>query len=243
MFSGRDLGSGGTAPTDTMDVELTHRPAYTHLIVELEAGEAIVAEPGAMVGHDSNVTVDTTTSRDGILRSAKSMLGGESLLANEFTAEGGPGTVTFAPPTPGDVMYHELDDETLYAKDGAFLAASPEVDIDSELGGLKSMLGGASLTPLALKGTGTALIDAYGGLERIDLDDGETYVLDNEHLVAWDDSVDFETKKVGGLKSTILGGEGLVFEFSGPGTAWYQTRDLDGFVSMIQEMLPGNTQN
>jgi len=224
----------------SMNTEFTHRPSYTHLTVELDAGESVVAEPGAMVGHSSNVAVETSTSRDGLLSSAKSMLGGESMFANEFVAEGGPGTVTLAPSTPGDVMEHELDDETLYTTDGAFLAATPGVDIDSELGGLKSMLGEASLTPLALKGTGTAFVDAYGGLERLDLDAGESYVLDNEHLVAWDDSVDFETRSVGSLKSAVLGGEGLVFEFTGPGTAWYQTRDLDAFVSVLQPRMPSN---
>ncbi|MGM0372676.1 MAG: TIGR00266 family protein, partial [Halobacteriota archaeon] len=128
--------------------------------------------------------------------------------------------------------------ETLYAADGAFLAATPGIDIDSELGGLKSVLGEAGLTPLALKGTGSVFIDAYGGLERIDLDPGESYVLDNEHLIAWDSEIDFSTRTVGGLKSTLLGGEGLVFEFTGPGTAWYQTRDLDAFVSSIAPRLP-----
>jgi uncharacterized protein (TIGR00266 family) len=226
-----------------MDAELTHRPSYTHLIVTLEEDESIRAEPGAMVGHSANVAVETTTSRDGLLSSAKSMLGGESMFANEFVAEDGPGRVTFAPPSPGDVMEHELDGETLYATDGAFLAATSGVDIDSELGGLKSMLGEASLTPLALKGTGSAFIEAYGGLERIDLERGESYVLDNEHLVAWDDSIDFETRSVGGLKASLLGGEGLVFEFTGPGTAWYQTRDLDAFVSVLAPRLPNNNAN
>ncbi|MDZ7688306.1 MAG: TIGR00266 family protein [Halobacteriales archaeon] len=227
-----------------METELTHRPSYAHLIVKLDAGESVIAEPGAMVGHSPNVSVDTTTSRDGLISSAKSLLGGESMFANEFTAKDGPGQVTLAPPAPGDVMEHELNDETLYATDGAFLAATPGIDIDSELGGLRSMLGEASLTPLALKGTGSAFINAYGGLESIELDAGESYVLDNENLIAWDDTVDFSTKRVGGLKSTLLSGEGLVFEFTGPGTAWYQTRDLDGFVSLIQTMMPNsnNTQ-
>ncbi|WP_251343609.1 TIGR00266 family protein [Haloplanus halophilus] len=221
-----------------MQTEFSHRPSYTHLTVELDDGESIIAEPGAMVGHSPTVSIETSTSRDGLLSSAKSMLGGESMFANEFVAEGGSGTVTLAPSAPGDVMEHELDDETLYTTDGAFLAATPGIDIDSELGGLKSMLGEASLTPLALKGSGTVFVDAYGGLERLDLDAGESYVLDNEHLIAWDDTVDFETRSVGGLKSSLFGGEGLVFEFTGPGTAWYQTRDLDAFVSVIQPRLP-----
>lgn len=221
-----------------MDAEFTHRPSYTHLIITLEAGESIIAEPGAMLGHSSNVTMETGTSRDGILSSAKSLLGGESIFANEFVAEGGPGKVSFAPPSPGDVMAHELNDETLYSTDGAFLAATEDVDIDSELGGIKSLLGEASLTPLALKGTGTAYIDAYGGLEKLELAAGESYVLDNEHLIAWDDTIEFSTKRVGGLKSTLLGGEGLVFEFTGPGTAWYQTRDMDAFVSQLAPRMP-----
>lgn len=226
-----------------MDATFSHRPSYTHLIVQLREGESILAEPGAMVGYSSSVVVETTTSRDGLLSSAKSLLGGESMLANQFTAEDGPGRVTLAPPTPGDVMEHELDGETLYATDGAFLAATPDVDIDSELGGIKSMLGGASLTPLALKGTGSVFLDAYGGLESIELEAGESYTLDNEHLVAWDDSIEFDIERIGGLKSSLLSGEGIVFEFTGPGTAWYQTRDLDGFVNVLAPKLPSSNDS
>lgn len=224
-----------------MDAELTHQPSYTQLIVHLDPGESIRAEPGAMVGHSESIAVETTTSRDGLLSSAKSMLGGESMFANEFVAENAPGRVMLAPGTPGDVMEHELQNETLYATDGSFLAATSGIDIDSELGGLKSMLGEASLMPLALKGSGSVFIDTYGGLDRIDLDQGESFVIDNENLVAWDDTIDFSTRTVGGLKSTLLSGEGLVFEFTGPGTAWYQTRDLNTFVSRIAPQLPNGT--
>ena len=139
-------------------------------------------------------------------------------------------------------MAHELHDETLYTVDGAFLAATGDIDIDAELGGLKSMLGEASLTPLALKGTGTAFVDAYGGLAKLELDAGESYVLDNEHLIAWDDEIEYSIERVGGLKSTLLSGEGLVFEFTGPGTAWYQTRDLDALVSVLAPRLPSQQQ-
>lgn len=222
-----------------MDYEFSHRPSYTHLKITLERGESIVAEPGAMVGHSPTISVETGTSRDGLLSSAKSMLGGESMFTNEFIAEDGPGTVTLAPPTPGDVMSHDLENETLYSTDGAFVAATKGIDIDSEVGGLKSILGEASLVPLALKGTGTAFIDAYGGLEKLELAAGESYILDNEHLIAWDDQIEYSTRRVGDLKSTLLSGEGLVFEFTGPGTAWYQTRDMDSLVEILASRLPG----
>jgi uncharacterized protein (TIGR00266 family) len=222
-----------------MDYKFSHRPSYTHLKITLQRGESIIAEPGAMVGHSPTISVETGTSRDGLLSSAKSMLGGESMFTNEFIAEDGPGTVTLAPPTPGDVMPQELENETLYSTDGAFVAATDGIDIDSEVGGLKSMLGEASLMPLALKGTGTAFIDAYGGLEKLELAAGESYVLDNEHLIAWDNEIEYSTRRVGGLKSTLLSGEGLVFEFTGPGTAWYQTRDMDSLVEILAPRMPG----
>jgi uncharacterized protein (TIGR00266 family) len=221
-----------------MQVAITHRPSYAHLVVDLDVGESILAEPGAMVSHDPEVSIETSTTRDGLLSSAKSLLGGESLFANEFVAEDGPGTVTFAPPTPGDVRQHDLRGETLYAVDGAFLAADPGLDIDSEFGGLKSMLAGASITPLALSGTGSVFLEAFGGIERVDLDRGDAYVVDNEHVVAWEESVEFGARRVGGLKSTLLSGEGIVMEFDGPGSVWYQTRGLDTFTSAIAEALP-----
>ena len=221
-----------------MDYEFSHRPSYTHLTVSLQQGESIIAEPGAMVGHSTTVDVETETSRDGLLSSAKSMLGGESLFTNTFVAREGPGQVTLAPPTPGDVMAHELRNETLYSTDGAFVAGTEGIDIDSEVGGLKSMLSGAGITPLALKGSGTVFIDAYGGLEKLELAAGESYVLDNEHLIAWDDTIEYSTRRVGDLKSTLLSGEGLVFEFTGPGTAWYQTRDMNSLVEVIAPRLP-----
>lgn len=223
-----------------MEVEFKHRPSYTHLVVELRSGESVLAEPGALVGHSPNVAVETKTSRDGLVSSAKSMLGGESVFINEFVAEDGPGEVELSPPTPGDVMEHQLEDETLYAADGSFLAASDGIDVDSEIGGIKSMIGGAGLTPLALKGSGTVFVDAYGGLEALELKSGESYTLDNANLVAWDDTVEFNTRKVGGLKSSLLSGEGLVFDFEGPGQAWYQTRDFDALADSLQPYLPNN---
>lgn len=131
-------------------------------------------------------------------------------------------------------MEHELDGETLYATDGGFLAATPGVDIDSEFGGLKSLLGEASPTPLVLTGSGTAFVTASGGLRRLELGAGESYALDDQHLVAWDDRVDFETRRVGGLKSTLPGGEGLVLEFHRP---------RDGVVSDATPARPSPPSN
>jgi len=74
-----------------MDYEFSHRPSYTHLTVSFQQGKSIIAEPDAMVGHSTTVTVETETSRDGLLSSAKSMLGGalSSSVSNEQAVENG----------------------------------------------------------------------------------------------------------------------------------------------------------
>ncbi|MFW6003920.1 MAG: TIGR00266 family protein [Halanaeroarchaeum sp.] len=224
-----------------MDYAFTHQPSYTHLVVDLDPGETVRAEPGAMVSHSAAIDVSATTSRDGVLKSVKSVFGGESFFAAEFTAADEPGRVTLAPGVPGDVQHHELAGGKLYAVDGAFLASGPDVDIDAEFGGLKSVLAGASLTPLALSGTGPVFLDAFGGIEQVDLAAGERYVVDNDHVVAWEETVDFDATLAGGITSAALSGEGLVMEFTGPGSVWYQTRGREAFVEAIVDLLP--TQN
>ncbi len=42
-----------------------------------------------------------------------------------------------------------------------------------------------------------------------------------------DESVEFNAHRVGGLKKTMLSGEGYVVTFTGPGTVYLQTRDYD----------------
>lgn len=103
----------------------------------------------------------------------------------------------------------------------------------------KSMLAGANITPLTLEGTGDVLVEAFGGLETVEREAGETYHVDNENVVAWEGSVDFDVNRPGGMKSMLLSGERLAFEFSGPGTVWYQTRGLSAFASAVAEVLPG----
>jgi len=102
------------------------------------------------------------------------------------------------------------------------------------------MLAGASITPLALRGTGDVFVEAFGGIETVDLDRGESYVVDNEHVLAWEGGVEFDARRVGDLKSTFLSGEGIVMEFTGPGTVWYQTRGLDTFTEAILDGIPGD---
>jgi len=224
-----------------MEHEIRHRPSYALLDVSLDPGERITAEAGAMVSHTASVDIETKKGSDSIFQSLKtSVLGGESFFRNTFSAPDG-GSVTLAPPLPGDIVPYELADETIYVQSGSYLAADSDMAIDTAFGGSKSFFGGEGLFLLELTGSGPAYFASYGAVEPIELDAGETHVVDTGHIVAFTEETEWSVRKVGGLKSTLLSGEGLVCEFSGPATVWLQSRSQDAFLSWLIPQLP--TQN
>lgn len=221
-----------------MQYEISGEAGFADVTIELDQGERITAEPGAMISYSDGISMETGTSGGGILGSAKRMMGGESLFQNTFVANQS-GTVTLAPAMPGDIIPKQLNGQKLYAQSGAFLGGEPGVDVSSKMKGAKSFFRGKGLFLLELSGAGTAFLDTYGAVKEVTLEPGERYTVDTGHIVAFDDSVSYTTHKVGGLKGRLFSGEGRVSEFSGPGTVWIQNRDLGAFAGKIAEELPG----
>lgn len=225
-----------------MDHDIRYRPSFALLVLDLAAGEAVRAEAGAMVSHSEGVSVETGAS-GGLLGSIKrTVLGGESFFQNTFTADR-QGQVTLAPPLPGDVVRHELAGERLLVQSGSFLATDADVEMDTAFGGAKTFFGNEGLFLLELSGTGAAFLSSYGAIHEVDLADGERYTVDTGHVVAFEETADFSVDRVGGLKSTLFSGEGLVCRFSGPGRVWLQSRSQDAFLAWLIPKLPSRTQD
>ena len=72
-----------------------------------------------------------------------------------------------------------------------------------------------------------------GGIIQKQLENGEKLVLDNYHLVAMSVDANYKVMKLGGLKTTLLGGEGLVTEITGPGTVFLQTKNLKELIDLL----------
>jgi uncharacterized protein (TIGR00266 family) len=224
-----------------MDATIDHRPSYALLTVDLDAGEAVRAEAGAMVSHDAGIDVETGAS-GGVLDSIKrTVLGGESFFQNTFTARE-PGGVSLAPPLSGDIVRHDLADDTLYVQSGSYLASTTDLALDTTFGGAKTFFGSEGLFLLSLTGTGASFLASYGAIDERELEAGERFVVDTGHIVAFDATADFDVKRVGGLKSTLFSGEGLVCAFEGPGRVWLQTRSQDAFLSWLIPQLPSQQQ-
>ncbi|MCB1124811.1 MAG: AIM24 family protein, partial [Verrucomicrobiae bacterium] len=100
--------------------------------IELDGGEGVRAEAGAMMYMEDGIEMQTGTD-GGLFKGFKRMLTGESFFITTFLFNGkGKGHVAFGAPYPGKVIplpLHELGGEMLCQKD-AFLCAARGIEID-----------------------------------------------------------------------------------------------------------------
>src|SRR5262245_4209389 len=152
-----------------MKIDIQYRPAYSLAIVDLAAGESVQAESGAMVSMSGNVTIETAM-KGGLLGAVKrKVLGGESLFANTYTAQGAPGQITLAPSLPGDVQTLSLQGGTMFIQSGSYLAGSTSIDLDTQWGGARSFFGSEGLFLLRASGHGDVILSSYGAIHKVDI--------------------------------------------------------------------------
>ncbi len=219
-----------------MQVTLKHQPAYALAVVTLSPNEEVQVEPGAMVSFSEGVTVQTE-AKGGLLGGLKRMVAGESFFQNKYLAPAQGGEITLAPSLPGDMMVLQIDGE-FRLQSGAYVANEAGVEMDAKWGGAKGFFGSGSLIMLRVSGRGQVVAGCYGSIEERILAPGQRYTVDTGHIVGFDASVQFSVKKVGGWKSTLLSGEGLVCELTGPGRVLMQTRSEEAFLGWLIPHIP-----
>ncbi len=216
---------------------LAARPDFGFAQVQLKAGQMIKAEASAMATMDTNIKTKTRL-KGGFGR----ILSGESLFINEFTAEGGPGEIGFAPGLPGDIEHIYLENETIYLQNSGYVASSPEINVETKWQGLaKGFFAKDGLFLIKCSGTGDLFFSTNGAMIEIDVRD--EYIVDNAYMVAFTEGLDYEIRKIGGLKSLFLSGEGLVCHFRGQGKLWIQTRQIPAFSSWVYPYRPTKKSN
>jgi uncharacterized protein (TIGR00266 family) len=220
-----------------VQVSIEAGPAFAFGEITLPAGGAVRVEAGAMAMTRGDIQI-TTSTQGGFLKGLKRTLGGESFFVNDFTSGSG-GVVAVAAALAGDMSLVNLDGSTtLLVQSGSWIASDPSVDVDAKWGGGKTFFSGEGLILLRCSGQGDMLLSAYGAIREYTLTAGEIMTLDTGHVVAFEDTVQYSVRKAGSWKSTILGGEGLVTDFTGPGRVWLQTRSSLDLISWIQSKLP-----
>jgi uncharacterized protein (TIGR00266 family) len=218
--------------------EILHQPSFSLAVVQLAAEQSILAEAGAMVSMSANVELQSQM-KGGLMGAFKRAVGGESAFVSTFTARGEPGEVTFAPGSPGDIAAIEMSNQLFYVQSSSYLAGDAGLNVDTRWGGAKTFFGGEGLFVLQVSGTGLLLLSSFGAIHRKRLNVGERYVVDTGHLVAWEGTTQYTLRKAAaGFFRSMVSGEGMVAEFSGPGEILIQTRNLAALAGLLKPFFP-----
>lgn len=223
-----------------MKYEVLYGEAFPIVKINLQKGERIKAESDAMVSMSNTIDLDGKLE-GGLFRGIGRMLAGEKFFFQTLAANRGPGEVLLASSVPGGVVDVELDGSygLCVQKDG-FLAASDSISVDTQMQNLtRGLFSGEGFFILKINGKGTVFINSYGAIHPINLEAGEEVVIDNSHLVAWPDYMQYNIEKASsGWISSFTSGEALVCRFRGPGTVLIQTRNPRGFGAWIRQFIP-----
>ena len=226
-----------------MHVEVRHNPSFAVARATLGPGEELRAESGAMMATSAGVAVQAST-QGGLMKGLKrSFLGGESLFITTFTAPANGGWVDVAHHLAGDIVVAGVTPEQpISITKGCWLASSSGIELDTKWGGFKNLFGGEGGFLVRGTGTGTIVLACYGAIDTISLQPGEQVTIDTGHVVAFGPTVTSAIRKVaGGMMQTLKSGEGLVFDFTGPGWVMTQSRNPSALEAWIRQIMPGET--
>jgi len=210
------------------------------VICELENGETMISESGAMSWMSPNMEMQT--SGGGASKVFGRLFSGESLFQNYYTAKGGDGTIAFAASFPGSIRAYEITPEhPLVVQKRSFLASTAGVELSvffqKKLG--TALFGGEGFVMQKLSGHGLAFIEIDGSSVEYELAAGQQMVIDTGYLAMMDASVSMDIQQVKGVKNVLFGGESLFNTVvTGPGRIVLQTMPITSFVGAISGLLP-----
>jgi uncharacterized protein (TIGR00266 family) len=237
------------------DIDFTiHGSEMQFVEVELDPGEAAVAEAGSMMYMTDGIQLETIFgdgSRqqsagvlDALLGAGKRLLTGESLFMTVFTNTAqGKHRVAFAAPYAGKILPMDLGaiGGHLVCQKDSFLCAARGVSVgiafQRKIGA--GLFGGEGFIMQKLEGDGLCFVHAGGTVHALELAAGETLRVDTGCLVALQPSVSYDIQLVGKVKTALFGGEGLFFAtLRGPGKVWLQSLPLSRLADRIYKAAP-----
>jgi uncharacterized protein (TIGR00266 family) len=165
------------------------------------------------------------------------MVAGENFFLNHFCAHAPDQELIIGPGLMGDVVRHHLDGGTLIVQGSSWLASETGIQVDATFQGVgKALFSGESVFWVRCSGTGDVLLSSFGAIYEVEVD-GD-YVVDTGHIVAYEDTLNFEVGKASSsLIGSFLGGEGLVCKFKGRGKLYCQSHNPPSFGSELGPLL------
>ncbi|MBQ2191509.1 MAG: TIGR00266 family protein [Clostridia bacterium] len=212
------------------------------VICNLENGETMISEAGAMSWMSPNMEMKTTGG--GVGKVFGRMFSGESLFQNRYTATGGNGMIAFASSFPGSIRAIEITPEhPVIVQKSGFLASEDGVELSVffQRKLATGFFGGEGFIMQKLSGRGMAFIEIDGSTVEYELKPGQQILVDTGYLAMMDATCTMDVKTVSGVKNVLFGGESLFNTVvTGPGRVVLQTMPMNNFAGAIAKVLPSN---
>lgn len=228
-----------------MNFQIESNMQFPLVEITLEAGESIYLQKGSMVYHSPEIVLNTRLNGRGsgigkmIGALGRSMTSGESVFITEASCSEVSGRLALAPSMPGQVISLELGEKQYRLNDGSFLAldGSAQYRMERQAVGRAFFGGQGGFFVMSTQGQGILLANAFGSIKKLELK-GDSMTIDNAHVVAWSDTIDYDIHFENGFLQSIGTGEGIVNTFKGYGEIYVQSLNLANFAHSLSAYLP-----
>ena len=223
-----------------MNFTIENNSQFPFVEIALDKGEKAYIQRGGMVYHSPSVKLNTKLNAKGsglgklVKAVGRSTVSGESTFITEATSEVDGGVLALAPNVPGQVMALEIGDHQYRLNDGAFLALDGSAFYTMERQSFgRALFGGqGGFFVMTTEGEGTLLVNAFGAIKKIELQDQEM-TIDNAHVVAWSKELTYDIHLENGFLQSVGTGEGVVNTFRGTGEIYVQSLNVETFAKVL----------
>lgn len=212
--------------------------------IELLDGENIKIENGAMAYlSDVEMTGKMNSGKKGlggVLGAiGRGLTSGESIFITHAQGMSDEAFIGIAPAIPGKIICLKVGENQYRLNTGTFLACDESVEYVMKSQGVgKALVGGTGgFFVMETHGIGDLLVSAFGDVLSLEVTPDKPLRVDNEHVVAWDASLDYNIRVASGTFG-FKTGEGLVNEFHGQGKVLIQTRNIHSLADAVSPFIP-----
>lgn len=233
-------GDGSFIPS----YKIVNSPSSGSLVVYLGKGQTVLDKDGNMNYCDGSIKLNVNLKK-GVMGVFKLITGGDAFENFYQGTTDEPSPICFASDFPGDVIGIKINSDDKYAFNSSSLLCSTVNVGFGKLVRLKNIFGGGGVilkTASLKEGTaGMLWLKTDGGFEKLIVESGKTMRLDNNLFCAAKAEYKYELTKLGGYKSALLSGEGMVMEFKGPCEIYVHSRNSEKFIKMLKSKM-GSTK-
>lgn len=211
-----------------MDYKILYPESASVVEFKLRSGETVYAESDAMICMSPTVNIESKLNGSFLGALFRSVVNNETIMLQKMTARRDGAKLLLGHSQIGGIESIELDGKVgLIVQKGGYLAHTGDIELETvSQGVVQGLFSGEGLFLMKAKGRGTMFVSSYGAIYSTYLDAGEELIVDNGHLVAWSDTMQYNMEKAGnGWMNAIMSGECLVCHFRGPGVLLLQTRN------------------